>query len=89
MEKLKNFFHDVKDVILMVFSIIGIILGGLFWYEKKQNEVQRAENLNAETKGKVEVIDSQIKSIEDKTKAKENEPVTQQDLLDFLNNKPK
>lgn len=86
-EKLVNFFSDLKDVTILIISFIGVILGGLFWYEKKQNEVQKAENLNAETKGKVEAIDSQINSIEKETKDKENEPVTQKDLLDFLNNK--
>jgi len=88
LDKLKNFFSDAKDVILMIITGIGVVLAGLFWYEKKQNEVQKAENLNAETKGKVEAIDNQIKSIEDETKAKENEPVTKDDLLKFLNDKP-
>lgn len=83
-DKLKNFFSDAKDIILIIFGIIGAIFGGLFWYEKKQNEVQKAENLNAETKGKIEAINNEIKSIQDETKAKENEPVTQKDLLDFL-----
>lgn len=90
-DKLKNFFYDLKEVSIIIFGIIATIFAGLFFYEKKQNEVQKAENLNAETKGKVEEIDSQIKTIEDQTKEKENEPVTKDDLLKFLDDsgKPK
>jgi peptidoglycan hydrolase CwlO-like protein len=90
-EKLINFFSDVKDVALIIFGIIGSIFAALFFYEKKQNEVQKAENLDAQTKTKVEAIDNQIKTIQDETKEKENEPVTKDDLLKFLDDsgKPK
>ncbi len=91
LDKIKNFFSDLKDVILLILGGLVTILGALFWYEKKQNEVQKAKNLNAETKGKVEAINDQISSIEKETKDKENEPVTKDDLLNYLNsnNKPK
>lgn len=90
-EKLINFFSDVKDVALIIFGIIGSIFAALFFYEKKQNEVQKAENLDAQTKNKVEVIDTQINTIQEQTKEKENEQTSKDDLLKFLDdsNKPK
>ncbi len=88
---MSEFFTKVKDYALGIFAVIAAIFGALFWYEKKQNEVQKAENLTAKTDGKIEVIDNEIKSIEDETKRKKDEEVTQSDLIKFLNdsNKPK
>jgi len=83
--------NNIKNYIIGILSVIGAILAGLFWYETKKNEAEKALADNAETKGKVEAIDNQIKKAEDDAKAKENENVSKDDLLDFLNNgnKPK
>lgn len=85
MASIKAFFSNIKEALLVILSIISAIFIGLFVFEKKKTEVQGALKDNAETNGKIEAINSQITSVEDQTKEKENEPVTKDDLLGFLN----
>jgi hypothetical protein len=90
-EKLKNFFSDLKEVALIILSIATAIFASLFFIEKKKDEVQKDLTKNAETIQKVDAINNQINTVENATKEKENEPVTKDDLLNFLDNtnKPK
>lgn len=83
---MSELWNKVKSWALGVFGLISAILLGLFWYEKKRNEVLKAENDNAETKSKVAQINQQIDDLEKQTKDKENEPQTKESLVDFLNN---
>lgn len=85
-----DILNNIKNYIIGILSVIGALLAGLFWYETKKNQTEKALTDNIETKTKVNDINNQITKAEDDAKAQENENVSQKDLLDFLNsNKPK
>ena len=82
--KLKNFFLDLREVFLIIFGIASVVFASLFFAEKKKDEVQKTLTQNAETLQKVDSITNQINTVQEQTKEKENEPVTKDDLLKFL-----
>lgn len=87
MASITDFFNKIKNGLIIALSIISAAFIGLFVFEKKKAEVQEALKDNAETTGKVEAINDQITKVENDTKEKENEPVSKEDLLNFLNKK--
>lgn len=82
-----NFLNKLKEYAAGIFALMSGIFAVLFWYEKKQNEVQKAENSNTKTNDEVQSIQNQITNVVNTTKEEENAPATKDKLLDFLNNK--
>lgn len=91
MASITAFFKKIKNWLIVALSATTAVLAGLFIYEKKEAEVQNALADNAQTQTQVNSINTQITNVENTEKEEENAPVTNQDLLDFLNsdNKPK
>ena len=85
---LLSFWIKIKNYLLGFFGFLAAVFAGLFFIEKKKNEVLNTEVQNAKVIDQVNNINTQITDLEKETKDKENEPVSQGDLLNFLNNKP-
>lgn len=75
----------IKNYGLAILGFLTAVLAALFLFEKKKANSSEAKATNAETAGRVDEINRQITDLEKKTKDKENEPVTKDDLLKFLN----
>lgn len=86
--KFKNFLSDLKDVTIILLSLVASVFAALFFFEKKKDVVQKELTQEATVTAKVDNINTQIANTTLQEKEQEDAPVTTSDLLDFLN-KPK
>lgn len=82
---LTNFFNNIKNYLLGAVTFIAAILAGLFYIEKKKNEVLEAKENDQKTQNQIQTINNEIQQVQQTTKEKENEQTSKDDLLKFLN----